>query len=96
MKFYFYFSSFGMLSILLSFLTDDFVSKISLMVIGIVWIIISQFVFKSEMKLQDIKFKLEILEKEHEYNKHKQIADLLNKIIKEVKNGNKRNSKRSK
>ena len=94
-----YFNGFAILHLLTAFIVDDLFCKFMLMIIALVYLITGFFIFKGEMKLDDIKFKLKMLKDDIEFTRHGRITDLLGDILKEireVKNGSKRNSRRSK
>ena len=94
---YLYFTGMGNLAILLSVLTENIFNKFSLLGLGAIWIIASWFIFKGDMKLLDLKFKVKMLDSDLQFRRFEKITSLLESILKEIKdNGGKNGKNRSK
>ena len=94
-----YFNGFAILHLLTAFIVEDLFAKYMLMIVAFVYLILGWFMFRSEAKLDNIKFKLKMLKDDMKLIRHEQITNLLGDILKNIregKNGIQRNSRRSK
>lgn len=80
-----YFNGIAVISLLVGFMVDDIFSKIMLAIIAVVWLIGGFIIFRSEMKLDDLKFQVKMAEKDLDQSRFGMITSLLESILLEIK-----------